>query len=220
MHRVFIEEKLSVQKCIQWKGLLLPSVSQPILTLKEEDLVSEMWGSSNLVFLPIQQPDHRIGLLFRFVIPILLDQPALCKDGWGLLCFGQALDDCLQTQPEVQKPIPEMHVFMTNCPWCIKYTEHPAPLLGVLSPTCCMNTASWGIYNYTGASGTAFWSPGFCSQESQVFPCRSISSNIHPPVLLPGIPNTLPGVLTEHCLHGVQNTLVLSSCCWGPGQGP
>lgn len=109
---------------------------------------------------------------------------------------------------------------MTNCPWCVEYMEHPASLLGILSPTCCMNTASWGIYNYTGVSGTASWSPGFCSQEIQVLPCRSLSPHIHPPVLLPGIPNTLPGVLTEHCLHGVQNTLVLSSCCWGPGQGP
>lgn len=109
---------------------------------------------------------------------------------------------------------------MTNCPWCVEYMEHPASLLGILSPTCCMNTASWGIYNYTGVSGTDSWSPGFCSQEIQVLPCRSLSPHIHPPVLLPGIPNTLPGVLTEHCLHGVQNTLVLSSCCRGPGQGP
>lgn len=166
-------------------------------------------------------PEYRIGLLLRFVIQNLLDQPDL-QQGWvGLLCSGQAPDSCFQTQSlESRNP---STCLQDQLPMICG--EHRIPSTMSRSPAWTLPPG--GSTAAAGASDTASSHAGLCPLESQVVPPGGVSPNTHPQssVQLPGILSPLPGVLmavwsTQCCLPGAQNSSVLSFCCWGPEQEP
>lgn len=81
MHRVSLEEKLSVQNVYSKKDCSLPLQADRTLHRTEGRSISEMRGSSGLAFSRPSGSEHRTGLQFRFVIQDLLDQPGPHKDG-------------------------------------------------------------------------------------------------------------------------------------------
>jgi hypothetical protein len=86
MHRLFLEEKLSIQKIYSNKALSTPLQTSSSLTLNEE----ESTPSNVRLFLPTWWPKDRTGLLLKAVIQNMFDHlgPQQRHDGAALFWPG------------------------------------------------------------------------------------------------------------------------------------